>query len=285
MAAVIHFPNRLILGAIPLHPKFSLKFGEFGKENGQFNLPFGVAVDANRIIVADGGNNRIQIFSDTGQFITSFGSHGSGPGQFNIPSSVAVDNDGRIIVCDYSNHRIQVFSNSGQFLFTFGSTLDTPSTVAVDCDDRIIVGDQQGIHIFSYKGQFISTIKLQNHYYSNICAIVVSDDKIIVVLSHKHEIQILSKTGEFISKFGRAGIKPGEFYYPANVAVDKNGNILVTELTPQVQIFTQTGNFISSFGTSGKGDGQFTDKGYIAVDSNGRVILSDVYNHRIQIFS
>ena len=69
---------------------FKCKFGNKGTGNGEFDLPAGVAVDAqNRIVVVDKDNHRVQVFSCTGNFITKFGSYGKEIGQFMYPWAVA----------------------------------------------------------------------------------------------------------------------------------------------------------------------------------------------------
>lgn len=70
----------------------------------------GVAVDdQGYIVVADSGNNRIQIFHPDGTFLRAFGSWGSGDGEFKGLEGIAVMSGGNIIVCDRENHRVQVF--------------------------------------------------------------------------------------------------------------------------------------------------------------------------------
>ena len=45
-------------------PKFLFQFGDFGQEDGQFNFPNDIALDAaGRIYIADRENNRIQVWS------------------------------------------------------------------------------------------------------------------------------------------------------------------------------------------------------------------------------
>ena len=90
---------------------FLFKFGSNGLGNGQFNGPYGVAVDQrnNQILVADTSNHRIQIFDEKGSFLRVFGSQGNGVGQFEHPSGVIVDQQRNYVVTDYSNHRIQIF--------------------------------------------------------------------------------------------------------------------------------------------------------------------------------
>ena len=56
--------------------------------------PQGVAIDQStgEVYVVDSANDRVEIFSASGTFISAFGTKGSGDGQFNEPTEVAVDN-------------------------------------------------------------------------------------------------------------------------------------------------------------------------------------------------
>ncbi len=65
--------------------------------------------DEDNIIVADSRNERIQVFSSSGVFLTKFGMKGTGPGEFDRPSGVCISPDGYIIVVDFGNNRVQVF--------------------------------------------------------------------------------------------------------------------------------------------------------------------------------
>ncbi|HEU4392494.1 MAG TPA: NHL repeat-containing protein, partial [Solirubrobacterales bacterium] len=106
----------------------AIPFCTFGSGPGQCTGPEGVAVDtaSGRVYVADFGNDRVNVFSEDGDFISSFGSSGSGPGQLENPTGLAVDDDPTspafhdVYVVD-SNQRIQRFSPSGAFVLSFGS--------------------------------------------------------------------------------------------------------------------------------------------------------------------
>jgi len=84
--------------------------GLSGAGDGQFNIPFGVAVDSGgTVYVAELSNDRIQRFDSSGTFLTKWGSLGVGDGQFDDPQDIAVDSDGNVYVADSNNHRIQKF--------------------------------------------------------------------------------------------------------------------------------------------------------------------------------
>jgi hypothetical protein len=71
-----------------------------------------VAVDARgRVYVADTFNDRIQVFDNTGAYLTAIGGDwGTNTGQFRRPHAVDVDSASNVYVADRYNHRIQKFA-------------------------------------------------------------------------------------------------------------------------------------------------------------------------------
>ena len=98
--------------------------------------------------VPDFGNNRIQIFSKDGDFITSWGAAGSGPGQFDGPAVVAFDSEDNVYVTDSGNHRVQKFTSDGTFITEWGEEgqsngqFSMPEGLAVDTSSgKVYVSD------------------------------------------------------------------------------------------------------------------------------------------------
>jgi DNA-binding beta-propeller fold protein YncE len=55
------------------------KWGSKGSDDGQFNRPGGIVVDASgNVYVADFENHRVQVFSPEGRFLRKWGSEGVG---------------------------------------------------------------------------------------------------------------------------------------------------------------------------------------------------------------
>jgi hypothetical protein len=174
---------------------FILNFGSFGSSNGQFRSPLDVAVDsADRILVADYNNHRIQIFNSAGNHLQSIGSLGSSNGQFSYPTSITVDSADRILVADSNNHRIQIFNSAGNHLQSIGSLgssngqFSTPTGIAIRSEDRIAVAD-----------------------------------------SGNHRIETLVSSGAYLQSFGSFGSSNGQFSFPSGIEVDSADRVIVAD--------------------------------------------------------
>lgn len=74
--------------------KFLMAWGKKGSAPGELNIPHALAFDSKgRLFVADRGNNRIQIFEQSGKFIDQWQ-------QFSRPSGISIDRNDVIYVAD-----------------------------------------------------------------------------------------------------------------------------------------------------------------------------------------
>eukprot|EP00455_Lapot_gusevi_P001801 TRINITY_DN10693_c0_g1_i4.p1 TRINITY_DN10693_c0_g1~~TRINITY_DN10693_c0_g1_i4.p1 ORF type:complete len:668 (+),score=104.75 TRINITY_DN10693_c0_g1_i4:73-2076(+) len=91
--------------------------------------PYGVAVDADCVYVADAANHRVMVYSQIdGQLLSQFGQgHGCGDNHFNYPTSVSVDIEaGLLYVADSNNQRVSVWRTSdGSFVRKWPVTINS----------------------------------------------------------------------------------------------------------------------------------------------------------------
>ena len=136
-----------------------------GDGDGEFHSPSAIAIDREgRVYVTEVGNNRVQVFSSSGEFLHKWGTAGSGDGAFDVPRGIAIDRERRVYVTEVGNNRVQVFSSSGEFLHKWGTpgnedgAFDGPLGVAVDAEDRVFVTDTRNnrIQMFSSAGELLS---------------------------------------------------------------------------------------------------------------------------------
>lgn len=82
-----------------------------GSGPNRYSRPHDIDVDdSGRVVVADPGNNRLQVLSSELEFQFSIG--GKAPYDFNEPKYFALDSEGRLYVGDQFNHRVLVFDRS-----------------------------------------------------------------------------------------------------------------------------------------------------------------------------
>ena len=83
---------------------FLYNIGSEGSGEGQFKLPRGLVVDSfDNLIVCDGENSRIQMFTLDGKFLTSFGQ------EIQDPFAVTVCKNGDLLFTDGAKHSVLVF--------------------------------------------------------------------------------------------------------------------------------------------------------------------------------
>ncbi|NIT37078.1 MAG: hypothetical protein GTN49_11370 [candidate division Zixibacteria bacterium] len=211
------------------------KWGTRGPGNGQFEGPYDVTVAPNgRVYVVDWGNNRVQYFALTGEYLGQWGTLGSGDGQFNEPVGIAAGPDSTIYVTEKVNNRVQYFTADGSFLGKWGKSgagdgeFKYPFSIAISPDYGVYVADS-----FNYR------------------------------------IQRFSKDGSFLNKWGTYGGGDGQFRFPEGVATAPSGNVYVIDyMRCDVQYFTRAGSFLGKFGRKGPGPCEFSGPTGVHVASN-----------------
>ena len=169
--------------------------GEYGVEPGQFIYPVSVVQDpeGNIFVCEFGENNRIQKFTEQGEFLLQFGTVGTNPGEFQRPAGM-VWHRGKIYVADADNNRIQVFSDEGRFLEILGTKtggipLYYPYDIAIDRANEVL-------YIVEYGAGRVTKTDL---------------------------------TGKILGRFGKTGMRQGEFLTPWGLTVNSKDQVIVAD--------------------------------------------------------
>ncbi|MGB8260659.1 MAG: hypothetical protein WCE75_09925 [Terracidiphilus sp.] len=213
----------------------------------QFNQPYGVVADsAGNLWITDAGNSTIRAVTPSGQVTTFAGMVGM-PGQldglgilaqFGSPEGIVMDSSGNLFVVDSLNCNIREIAPSGQ-VSTFAGPLVTgycsyqdgqgsqarfnaPSGLAIDANANLYVADQNN--------QVIRKVTPQG---------------LVTTLAGSP---------------GQRGYADGQgsaarFRYPTGIAVDPEGNLLVTDaLNYVVRRITPEGLVTTVVGKAGASD-------------------------------
>jgi serine/threonine protein kinase, bacterial len=247
-------------------------FDNYGYADGtgaqaQFFDPTGVAVDAaGNIYVADVTNNDIRKITPAGLVTTLAGGkegYADGTGtaaQFFSPSGVAVDGAGNVYVTDTYNQRIRKITPAGVVTTLAGSgatgpgnggyadgagttqaLFNAPSGIAIDPSGNLYVAD-----------------------YNNSKIRKVTPSGVVSTIAG-------SGVGEADGQGAAA-----EFGGPTGIALDRSGNIYVTDRLSTVREVTQGGVVTTIAGATGTPTaGVFSQPTGIVVDPSGNIYVAD----------
>ena len=217
----------------------------------QLIAPFGIAVDSRGLVyVADQRVGAVFIFNtetrETQLIRNGLEAH------FGWINGLAIDDDDRLFVSDGKMHRVLIFSPKHEVESQITEGLVDPVGLAIDTTNRFLyVVDTQQDQVIVYDADTLKLLRRigtggQNHFLTS----------------------------------------PGDFGAPQCVAVDKDGDIYVTDtMNNRVEIFDAEGNFISQFGKAGDGPGYFARPKGIAVDGDGHIWVADAMQDRLQVFN
>jgi DNA-binding beta-propeller fold protein YncE len=223
------------------------------KKNFPYQLlgPYGMAVDSkNRLYVADEKVGAVFVFNtetrETELIRNGFEAH------FGMINAIAVDDNDRVFVSDGKLGKVLVFDANHKAEAQINEGLVDPLGLAIDTERRLLY--------------------------------VVDTKQDVVLVYDADSLKPLRKIGTPGKKHTLTGA--GEFSLPTNIALDKEGNVYVTDsLNFRVEIFDAEGSFISQFGQHCDAIGCFERPKGIAVDSDGHIWVVDTNLALVEIFN
>jgi sugar lactone lactonase YvrE len=166
--------------------------------------------------------------------------------QLKSPNDTAIDTNGTIWVADTSHARIVGFAPDGSYralvhrgpAFSNPQALQTPTGVAVDRNHNVWVADygRNVVGVYSPRNQLVREIPIELPV-----SVAVRDGRVVV--GSYYGVAILTEQGDLIKAIGAHGKGPDEFDIVYGVAIDRDGNIYVTD---------QHNNRLRAFDRNGK---------------------------------
>ncbi|KAI6658423.1 hypothetical protein LOD99_15224 [Oopsacas minuta] len=228
--------------------------GKQGSGPGQLYHPRGVAIHeaTNQIFVANYSNNRIEIFSDTGEYLNQLdvgqlnrpwgiaihGENvkirglGSNNGQFNYPCQLTTDPIGHVFIADSGNHRISIHDTDLNHLRNIThQSITQPFDVKVSrdrvyvlCPDNnlcmlVLALEGDKLHSLITRGQGMDVLSSYFFCLDSLNNFVISDQD-------SHSIRVFSPEGNLLHKIGTEGHQQGMLYKPLGIAITPNGRLV-----------------------------------------------------------
>lgn len=264
--------------------------------NALFYYPSGIAIDnSGNLFIADSGNNRIRKITPDGTVTTIAGDGlaGSDDGpvssaSFNNPTGLTIDEFGNLFVTDIYNHKIRKISFDGVVTTLAGGTpgsadgqgasasFNNPIGITLASDGNLYITDSGNhkIRVIASDGT-VTSLAGSNTFGSNdgIGSAasfyypygIVSDNSGYLYVADRgnSKIRKVSLAGEVSTFIGNdAGFNDGitslaSFTIPQGLAVDVNGNLLVTDTgNNKIRKISST-NVVSTI--AGSGNSGFLD--------------------------
>ena len=210
-----------VVQVIPHQYQFAFQFGSKGREQGQFDMPGGIAVNdkSRTLAVADYYNKRIQMFSFDGNFLREIA--------LNCNSrSLAFTEAGDLLLRDNSVNKILLFTENGQFIsYIGGGHVKDPCYVSVISDGRIIISDSSDkrIKVLTADGKNLLQSFKAPDCNSTPCCVVYHQDKFFVSLSFADRVMVFNNAEEYLYDIGSKGSGDGQFrkFIGLDLSIDK----------------------------------------------------------------
>ena len=263
--------------------------GKKGSAPGELNLPSAVAINevTNQIFVANYSNHRVEIFSETGEYLNRLGD-----GQLGTPWGIAIHGNS-VYVSSLMDHSISKYSltdfsfvkrigkrgsNNGEFVYPAQLTTDPNGQVftADSYNNRICVFDTDLNHLRNITHQAISKPS----------DIKISHDRVYVLCPLKNPCMlVLSLEGDMLHSLISCG-QGMDVLKPYFFCLDTNNNFVISdEGTHSIRVFSPAGNLLHTIGREGHQQGMFYQPSGIAITPNGSLVcVSWNNNYGLQIF-
>lgn len=200
--------------------------------------------------------------------------------------------DETLLVCDTRQNVVHVFDfkngQAGRMGDTGRGRLLKPVAVAVDDQANRYVADagRGEVVVFSPEGDPVRALRPSGETEFKPVAVAYRHGKLYVVNASAHRVEVLDpESGALLQAMGERGSGPGQMLFPNGLAIDAEGQILVTDLLNcRVQVFAPDGRLVRSFGRAGDRAGEFSRPKHLAVGSDGTVFVVDAAFQRVQVF-
>ena len=263
--------------------QFAFQFGSEGKKQGQFDEPWGIAVNdkSRTLAVADSSNERVQMFGFDGYFLREIALESE-------TSSVAFTESGDLLSnVARSDNKLSLYTDGGQFIrYISDEHVKAPLFLSVVSDGRIITcdWDDKTITVLSPDGRnVLQSFRAPGCDADPWCA-VYQRDKFFVSCPNAHRVMVFNNAGEYLYDIGSEGSGDGQLERPIGLAIDKFNRLIVCDRDKdRLQLFTLDGKYVT------KVAGSFFDHNSqlvgCAVSNTGHLFVTDYKKHCIYVFN
>ena len=263
--------------------------GKQGDAPGELHGSLGVAIheETHQIFVANFGNDRVEIFSETGEFF-----HQLGVGQLSRPWGIVI-HGGSVYVSCYGGHTVSKFSltelccvrriggygsNNGEFKY--------PSQLTTDRIGRVFIADDFNHRICIHDPDLNHLRNITHQSMSRPLDVKVSRDCLYVLCPFDNPcLLVLTLEGDKLHSLITCG-EGMDVLWPEFFCLDSLNNFVLSDIkSHSIRVFSTEGNLLHTIGREGHQQGMLYRPRGVAITPNGRIVcVSQNVNYGLQIF-
>ena len=264
--------------------------GKQGSDPGALNGPYGVSIEleSGHIYVTDMGNSRIQIFSQTGDYLNQFGHQ-----HLYSPCGILIHQDS-IYVTDWEHNAIFLFKlplitmikrvgkkGSGNEEFNY------PRQLAISPNQLLYVADANNNRLQILSANLAPQGSVKHQTMTRPVDVKFSNNEIFVLSPEDNPcIHVFSLSGEksrsLVTRGGIGMQVEGAYFF----CLDGQNNIIISDWSAyNIKVFSPAGDLLHTIGQEGREAGKFYYPTGIAVNNNKLICLSNNTNFGLQIYS
>ena len=263
--------------------------GKKGDDPGELYWPYGVAIheETHQIFVANCLNDRVEIFSETGEFF-----HQLGVEQLSGPYGIAIHGDSVYVSC-YGDHTVSKFSltelclvrriggkgsDNGQF--------KSPHQLTTDPIGRVFIADSKNNRICIHDPDLNHLRNITHPSMSVPYDVKVSRDRLYVLCQDNNPcLHVLTLEGDKLHSLITRG-EGMDVLLPLFLCLDALNNFVLSDSNSHsIRVFSPEGNLLHTIGREGHQQGMFLRPRGVAVTPSGRLVcVSRNENYGLQIF-
>ncbi|KAI6645900.1 NHL repeat containing protein [Oopsacas minuta] len=280
LEAKLRKTGKIIVREIPDYKAKGIPLRESGKciekfstRGGEFNSPESCAIhpQSNNIYVCDFGNNRVQVFSESLNYLFDF------ENKMVNPADICILGE-RVYITQSSVNILSVYSIEGRYILSVGRKgngqleFDWPTGLAVSSEKNII-------YVCDVRNNRFQCLNMDfsfNSYILNVIApldIKLTPQSVITLKRGSPSISFYNYSHELIREIVTLG-ENNQLMKPLYFSLDVENNILIADVkTECVMVISNTGEMLHRFGNVKDGKRHFINPYAVAIDSKNRLIV------------
>ena len=263
--------------------------GKKGDAPGELKWPSGIAIheETHQIFVSDYLNDRVDIFSETGEFF-----HQLGVGQLYQPWGIAIHGDSIYVSC-WGDDTVSKFSLTGLYrvrrIGGYGSNngqFDCPSQLTNDPIGRVFISDSYNNRICIHDSDLNHLRNITHQSMSRPSDVKVSRDRLYVLCPDDDScLLVLTLEGDKLYSLIPCG-GGMDVFYPLFFCLDPLNNFVLSDMNSHSMcVFSPEGNLLHTIGREEHHQGMLHQPVGVAITPNGRIVcVSENENYGLQMF-